>query len=108
MEQTPLIDGPEPAEAAERARRRRLLLLTLLLLVGLPIYITAAAFLVAWINPVVTSATGESARALPWFVEILIYGALGLLWALPLKRLTLGLGRSASTGGGPRGGASPS
>ncbi|MEM1420857.1 MAG: DUF2842 domain-containing protein [Pseudomonadota bacterium] len=71
-------DAPE-----EKARRRRVLWLTLLLLVGLPLYLIVASFLVA---------------ALPrphWFLEMIIYVLLGLVWAFPLKRLVIGAGRAA-------------
>lgn len=78
---------------AEKARRRRVLALTALLLVGLPAYLIAASWLAAAINPVVETPQGP-ARALHWSVEIFVYLTLGVLWALPLKRLVQGVGRS--------------
>ena len=80
------------AELEERDRRRRLLLTTLLLLIGLPIYLIAASFLAAAVNPVIETPDGP-ARALHWSVELVIYLGLGVLWALPLKRLVQGLGK---------------
>ena len=82
-------------EAAERDRRRRLLWTTLLLLLGLPAYLIAASYFVAAINPVIDTPEGPS-RALHWSVELLIYIGLGVLWALPLKRLVQGLGKKRS------------
>ena len=71
-----------------------MLRLTLALTIGLPIYLYAAASLVAWINPPVVGADGAPAgRSLPIFVELMIYVALGLVWAWPLRRMTRGLGR---------------
>ena len=83
---------PEPTPA-ERDRRRRLLWTTLLLLVGLPVYLIGASYLVAAINPIIDTPEGP-VRALHWSVELIIYIALGVFWALPLKRLVQGLGKS--------------
>lgn len=80
-------------DQAERARRRRVLFLTVLLMIGLPLYIFAASWLAAAINPVVIDEDGALRRALPWYVEILVYLALGLVWALPFRRLSKGLAR---------------
>ncbi len=61
-----------------KARRR---LSLVLLLVWLPLYIVAAAVIVGLFDrPHI-------------FVEILIYVALGVLWALPFKRVFSGVGR---------------
>lgn len=59
--------------------RKRLALLTLV--VGLPLYVMAAVWLV-----------DQFPRPGP-LVEIGVYVGLGVLWALPLRRLFLGLGR---------------
>lgn len=85
------VDAKSPAE---RARRRRLLLATVVLLIGLPIYLYVAASVVAALNPPAIEG-GPSGRTLHWAVELVIYVALGLLWAWPLKRLVRGLGRKA-------------
>lgn len=88
-------DGAEMSaeeEQAERARRRRLFWVTMLLIFGLPVYIVAASVLAAAINPVVETPEGPQ-RAMHWGVEALVYLALGVLWALPLKRLVQGLGK---------------
>ena len=91
-QETAFAAAPHDAEAAERDRRRRLLWTTLLLLLGLPAYLIAASFIAAAINPVVETADGP-ARALHWSVELAVYLGLGVLWALPLKRLVQGLGK---------------
>lgn len=59
--------------------RRRLALLALL--VGLPLYIVAAVTLVGWFE-----RPGIA-------VELLVYVGLGVLWALPLRFVFLGVGR---------------
>ena len=87
----------DQAVKAERARRRNLLLATVLLLIGLPIYLIAASWIVTVINPVVQTPEGP-ARALHWSVEILVYALLGVVWAFPLKGLMKGLGRPTQGG----------
>lgn len=64
-----------------RYRTRRLLSI-LILLVGLPLYIVVAVSIVALFDrpPVV--------------VELLIYIALGILWAFPLRVIFRGVGRA--------------
>ncbi|MER2509074.1 DUF2842 domain-containing protein [Amaricoccus sp.] len=64
-----------------RARRRWSLVI---LLVGLPVYIVLAVALVALFDR----------PGLVW--ELLIYVGLGLLWALPFRRVFLGVGRPDS------------
>lgn len=59
--------------------RKRLALLVLLL--GLPVWIAVAVWLVSLFE-----------RPSLW-LEFLIYVGLGILWALPLRRLFLGLGQ---------------
>ncbi|PIE11432.1 MAG: hypothetical protein CSA72_04770 [Rhodobacterales bacterium] len=61
--------------------KRRLSLL--ILLVGLPLYILIATGIMAVLNRP------------PIWVEILIYAALGLLWALPFKAVFRGVGQAA-------------
>lgn len=85
----------DAVDAAERDRRRRLLWLTLILFIGLPIYLIAASFIVAAINYPVANAEGVIEKPWHWSVEALVYLVLGLVWAFPLKRLTLGVGRAA-------------
>ena len=62
-----------------RARRR---LSLLILTVGLPVYIVAAVALVGMFD-----------RPGIW-VELMIYVALGVLWALPLRWVFRGVGRA--------------
>jgi hypothetical protein len=61
-----------------KARRR---LSLVVLVIGLPLYIVAAVTLVGLID-----------RPSIW-VELLIYVGLGILWALPLRRVFLGIGQ---------------
>jgi hypothetical protein len=61
-----------------RARKR---LALLVLVVGLPLYVMAAVWLV------------DQFERPGFAVELAVYVGLGLLWALPLRRLFLGLGR---------------
>lgn len=61
-----------------RARRRWALVA---LLVGLPAYIVAAVVVVGAFD------------RLPVLVELAVFVALGILWALPLRFLFLGIGR---------------
>jgi uncharacterized membrane protein len=60
--------------------RRRLALA--ILIVGLPVYIVAAATLVGWFDrPSV-------------LVELAVYVGLGFLWMLPLRPIFLGIGQA--------------
>ncbi len=61
-----------------KARRR---LSLLVLLVGLPLYIIAATTVMGWLD-----------RPSIW-VELLVYVALGVLWAVPLKAVFKGVGQ---------------
>jgi hypothetical protein len=61
-----------------KARRRWSLAI---LLVGLPIYIVAASSIMTWIG-----------RPSIW-VELGVYVALGIVWALPFKAVFRGVGR---------------
>lgn len=60
--------------------RRRLSLLILIL--GIPAYIVAAVVLVSLFERP------------PMWLELVIYVALGVVWALPLKRVFLGVGQA--------------
>ena len=63
-----------------RARRR---LSLFLLLVWLPLFVVAAVTVVDWFDRP------------PLAVELLIYVALGIVWALPFRFAFLGVGREA-------------
>ncbi|KAA9007936.1 DUF2842 domain-containing protein [Histidinibacterium aquaticum] len=54
-----------------------------ILLVGLPVYVVLAV--------TILNALGRP----PIWVEFLVYAALGLLWALPFRRVFAGVGREA-------------
>lgn len=61
--------------------RKNKILAALLLLVGLPIYVLVTSTII--------SAMGRP----PILLEMLVYGAFGILWALPFKKLFKGIGR---------------
>jgi len=61
--------------------KTRKLLAILLLVVGLPLYIAAALYVVNLFDRP------------PFLLEIVIYVALGVLWALPFKSLFKGVAR---------------
>ncbi|WP_371169888.1 DUF2842 domain-containing protein [Aliiroseovarius sp. 2305UL8-7] len=61
-----------------KARKR---LALLVLLVGLPLYIVTAVFVVSLFERP------------PILVELLIYVALGFLWMIPLRKVFLGVGK---------------
>ena len=65
-----------------KARRRWSLVI---LLIGLPLYIVVAISLVNWLERP------------PILVELFIYIALGVIWALPFRRVFLGVGQTAPT-----------
>jgi hypothetical protein len=72
---------------SRRARRRWALVV---LLVGLPLYIMAAVSLVALFDrPGI-------------LVELVIYVALGIVWALPLRSIFRGVGRADPATSGDR------
>ncbi|UXU75241.1 MULTISPECIES: DUF2842 domain-containing protein [unclassified Paracoccus (in: a-proteobacteria)] len=56
-----------------------------LLLIGLPIYVVLAVSLVNWMD--------RSWGRQPILVELAVYVALGVLWALPFRRLFSGIGK---------------
>lgn len=59
--------------------RKRLSLL--ILLVGLPLYVVAAVTVVNWLDRP------------PIWAEFLVYVGLGILWALPFRKLFRGIGQ---------------
>lgn len=65
--------------------RKKLALIVLLL--ALPLYIAAALWLVSRFDRP------------PMLLELAIYVGLGIAWALPLRRLFLGLGKPDPDGG---------
>ena len=71
-------------------RTRKRLALAILVL-GLPLYIVAAATVV-----------GLFERP-PFLLEIAVYVGLGILWAIPCRRVFLGLGKPDPDGPGPGG-----
>ena len=67
----------------ELKTRKRLSIL--ILVVGMPAYVVAAVSLMNWLD-------GRFGRQ-PIWIELLIYVALGVLWALPFKRVFSGVGK---------------
>lgn len=63
--------------------RKRLSLL--ILVVGLPLYVVAAVSLVNWMDV----RFGRQ----PILVELAVYVILGILWALPFRRVFTGIGQ---------------
>ncbi|MEX0286178.1 MAG: DUF2842 domain-containing protein [Paracoccaceae bacterium] len=61
-----------------KARRRWSLVI---LLIGLPVYIVAAVTILNWLDRP------------PLWLELLIYTALGVLWAIPFKVVFRGVGQ---------------
>ncbi|WP_126978776.1 DUF2842 domain-containing protein [Frigidibacter oleivorans] len=72
--------------------RRRLSLL--ILLVGMPLYVVAAVTAVNWMD--------RSFGRQPIWVELLVYVALGFLWALPFRRVFRGVGQADPEDGANR------
>ncbi len=62
-----------------KARRRWSLVI---LLIGLPLYIVAAVTVVTWFDRP------------PLWLEVRVYVALGILWALPFKAIFRGVGKA--------------
>ncbi|KGJ12175.1 DUF2842 domain-containing protein [Paracoccus versutus] len=56
-----------------------------ILLVGLPLYILVAVSLVNWMD----RTWGRQ----PILVELAVYVALGILWALPFRKVFTGIGK---------------
>jgi len=67
------------AHLSYKARRR---LSLVILLIGLPLYIVAAASVVTLFERP------------PLMLEVMIYVALGVVWVLPLKSVFTGIGRA--------------
>ncbi|MEM9100242.1 MAG: DUF2842 domain-containing protein [Pseudomonadota bacterium] len=61
--------------------KMRKLLCALILIVGLPLYIIGATLVI------------DLFERPPIFVELIVYVVLGILWALPFRRLFRGIGR---------------
>ena len=67
----------------ELKTRKRLSIL--ILVIGMPAYVVAAVSLMNWLD-------GRFGRQ-PIWIELLIYVALGVLWALPFKRVFSSVGK---------------
>ncbi len=63
--------------------RKRLSIL--ILVIGMPLYVVVAVSLMNWLD-------GQFGRQ-PIWIELLLYIALGVLWALPFKRVFSGVGK---------------
>ncbi|MEE2862014.1 MAG: DUF2842 domain-containing protein [Pseudomonadota bacterium] len=63
--------------------RKRLSIL--ILVVGMPVYVVAAVTLMNWLD-------GRYGRQ-PIWVEVVVYVVLGVLWALPFRRVFTGVGK---------------
>ena len=61
-----------------KARRRWSLVI---LLIGLPVYIVATVTILNWLGRP------------PFWLELLVYIALGIVWALPFKAVFRGIGK---------------
>ena len=72
-----------------KARRRWSLVI---LLVGLPLYIVVAVNLTDWLR--------ATFGGLNFLVELVIFVALGILWALPLRAVFRGVGQADPDAGG--------
>ena len=66
-----------------KARKRWSLLI---LVIGLPLYIVVAVTLVNWMD--------RTWGRLPIVIELAVYVVLGILWALPFRRVFRGIGRA--------------
>lgn len=64
---------------SHKAKRRWSLVV---LLVGLPVYIVVASSVVTWLDRP------------PVLVELVVYLALGIVWALPFRAIFRGVGRA--------------
>ena len=62
--------------------RMRRFLSIVVLLVGLPLYIITAMYVISLFERP------------PFLVELILYVALGVVWALPFRRLFRGIGKS--------------
>lgn len=73
-----------PAGLGYRARRRWSLVI---LLIGMPLWIILSVTVMNWLD----ARFGRQ----PILVELLVYVGLGLVWALPFRRVFLGVGQAA-------------
>jgi len=67
----------------ELKTRKRLSIL--ILVVGMPLYVVAAVTIMNWLD----ATYGRQ----PIWIELMIYVVLGILWALPFKRVFRGVGK---------------
>ena len=70
------------ARAMSLSYRTRRWLSLLILIVGLPIYIVSVVTVLNWLGRP------------PFLVELLVYVALGIVWALPFKMIFRGIGQA--------------
>ncbi|WP_411839350.1 DUF2842 domain-containing protein [Paracoccus sp. ME4] len=67
----------------ELKTRKRLSIL--ILVVGMPLYVVAAVTIMNWLD----ATYGRQ----PIWIELVIYIVLGILWAMPFKRVFRGVGK---------------
>ncbi|MBJ2149961.1 DUF2842 domain-containing protein [Paracoccus sp. IB05] len=70
--------------------RKRKNLALLILVIGVPVYCFVTLVLIGLANDTWWSEPGER---MPLFMEAVIFIGLGLAWALPLRRIFLGIGQ---------------
>lgn len=70
--------------------RKRKNLALLILVIGVPVYCFVTLVLIGLANDTWWSEPGER---MPLFLEAVIFIGLGLAWALPLRRIFLGIGQ---------------
>ncbi|MCL4066878.1 DUF2842 domain-containing protein [Pseudomonas sp. GX19020] len=70
--------------------RKRKNLALLILVIGVPVYCFVTLVLIGLANDAWWSEPGER---MPLFLEAMIFIGLGLAWALPLRRIFLGIGQ---------------
>lgn len=70
--------------------RKRKNLALLILVIGVPVYCFVTLVLIGLANDTWWSEPGER---MPLFIEAVIFIGLGLAWALPLRRIFLGIGQ---------------
>ena len=63
----------------------------IILLIGLPLYIFVTLALIGLANDQWWSGPGER---MPFWLELVVFIGLGLVWALPCKRIFLGVGQA--------------
>ncbi|MCI4664554.1 MAG: DUF2842 domain-containing protein [Neomegalonema sp.] len=89
------MEQDEDALAAEKNRRRRVAWATAVLFIGLPVYLWMASWVISLLTQPIVGPDGKvvAEQQAHWAVQLLVVTVLGLVWALPLKRLFWGLGR---------------